>query len=80
MNQPLGRPRAPAHSRSRVTVPTLLVRGGDADVFGEDGAADTHSPDPNRGGVEVIGAGHMVVGNDNNASAGQLERFLDSLS
>lgn len=61
----------------RVTVPTLLVRGRRSDVVSDETVADLVGLVPQIQLLSVPGAGHMVVGDDNDAfTAGVLE-FLD---
>jgi pimeloyl-ACP methyl ester carboxylesterase len=50
-----------------VTVPLLLVRGGDSDVVDADSIAETKRLLPQTEVFEVAGAGHMIVGDKNDA-------------
>ena len=49
----------------RVTVPTMLVRGGASDVVSEQGARELNELIPHAVLVDVAGAGHMVAGDRN---------------
>ena len=52
---------------NRVTVPTLLVRGGQSDIVDDDSVAEMRSLVPQTEVFEVPGAGHMVAGDRNDA-------------
>jgi pimeloyl-ACP methyl ester carboxylesterase len=62
-----------------VTVPTLLVRGRQSDVLGEEGVREFLELVPHARFVAVGGAGHMVAGDDNDAFAHAVIDFLESL-
>jgi pimeloyl-ACP methyl ester carboxylesterase len=64
----------------RITVPTLLVRGGDSDVVSAQGAADLLTLIPHAEGVEVPGAGHMVAGDQNDKFTDAVAKFIDGLA
>ena len=65
-----------------LTVPTLLVRGRQSDLFSEEGAQAFLAMVPHAEFADVGGAGHMVAGdrNDafNDAVIGFLQRIRDS--
>lgn len=52
---------------SRVTVPTLLVRGGQSDIVDDQSVAEMRRLVPQTEVFEVPGAGHMVAGDRNDA-------------
>lgn len=56
----------------RVTIPSLLVRGGSSDLLSEEGARHLLSLMPHAKYVDVAGAGHMVAGDRN-------DRFNDAV-
>jgi esterase len=60
----------------RVTCPTLVVRGGDSDVFHEDDAARLATSLPNGRHVTVPRAGHTVQGDNPKDLVKELRRFL----
>ena len=60
--------------------PTLLVRGTVSDVVGDAGAAELLDLVPHAETVQVAGAGHMVVGHDNDAFGRALAGFLDRVT
>lgn len=64
---------------SRLSVPTLLVRGQDSDVVSDSGVADMLGLIPHAEYVVVSAAGHMVAGDDNDVFAGRLSAFLDGI-
>jgi non-heme chloroperoxidase len=64
---------------SRLTIPTLIVRGGRSDVVSETGMADMLRLVPHAEAVDVQAAGHMVAGDDNDVFATELESFLARL-
>jgi non-heme chloroperoxidase len=61
-----------------VTIPTLLVRGGQSDVVSDAGLADMLRLMPHAQVADVAAAGHMVAGDDNDVFAAALESFLDA--
>ncbi|MEZ5212914.1 alpha/beta hydrolase [Gordonia sp. PP30] len=61
-----------------VTVPTLVVRGRQSDVVSEEGARAMLERIPHAELVDVGGAGHMVVGDDNQVFATAIDDFLES--
>ena len=65
---------------SRVSIPTLLVRGARSDVVSDAGLADMQRLIPSAERVEVASAGHMVAGDDNDVFATELETFLTHLT
>ncbi|AFR49467.1 alpha/beta fold hydrolase [Gordonia sp. KTR9] len=67
-----------AAAARKVTVPTLAVRGAHSDIVTEQGLRDLAALIPHAQ-VEVVDAGHMVVGDDNATFDEQLPRFLLTL-
>ncbi|HEY4333875.1 MAG TPA: alpha/beta hydrolase [Ilumatobacteraceae bacterium] len=61
----------------RVTVPTLLVRGGASDVVSPEGAAQLKQMIPAAEVVDVAGAGHMVAGDRNDRFNAAVIEFLE---
>jgi len=61
----------------RITVPTLLVRGGSSDVVSPEGAAELKELIPHAEVVDVAGAGHMVAGDRNDRFNDAVIDFLD---
>ncbi|MCU1367257.1 MAG: hydrolase, alpha/beta fold family protein [Ilumatobacteraceae bacterium] len=68
--------RMEACARSLV-VPTLLVRGRMSDILSEAGAQEMLALVPHADYVDVSGAGHMVVGDRNEAFTVGIVEFLD---
>jgi non-heme chloroperoxidase len=64
---------------SRVSIPTLIVRGVQSDVVSDAGLADMLELIPQARAVDVQAAGHMVAGDDNDVFADRLEAFLAQL-
>jgi pimeloyl-ACP methyl ester carboxylesterase len=64
---------------SRLTIPTLVVRGAQSDVVSDAGLADMMRLVPHAQSVNVKAAGHMVAGDDNDMFSARLEAFLSSL-
>jgi non-heme chloroperoxidase len=62
-----------------LTIPTLIVRGGESDVVGDAGIADMLDLVPSAEYVYVPAAGHMVAGDDNDVFAGHLDTFLSRI-
>jgi pimeloyl-ACP methyl ester carboxylesterase len=67
------------HAASAITVPTLVVRGGQSDVVSDEGIADMRKLVPHAQFVEIQQAAHMVAGDDNNVFATRLEEFLSGI-
>ncbi|MCC6436835.1 MAG: alpha/beta hydrolase [Acidimicrobiales bacterium] len=63
-------------SARRLTLPTLLVRGGLSDVLSEEGAQSFLELCPHAEYVNVTGASHMVAGDRNDVFAGAVVEFL----
>jgi pimeloyl-ACP methyl ester carboxylesterase len=61
----------------RVTVPTLLVRGGQSDIVDDQSVAEMRRLVPQTEIFEVPGAGHMVAGDRNDAFNEGVIAFLD---
>lgn len=62
---------------SRVTLPTLLVRGGQSDIVDDDGVAEMCRLVPQTEVYDVAGAGHMVAGDRNDAFNEGVIAFLN---
>ncbi|MCC6198479.1 MAG: alpha/beta hydrolase [Burkholderiales bacterium] len=60
----------------RLSLPTLLVRGGSSDVVSEDGVRDFRELCPHSEYVNVAEAGHMVAGDRNDAFGRAAVAFL----
>jgi pimeloyl-ACP methyl ester carboxylesterase len=63
----------------RVTVPTLLVRGGSSDLLTQEGVDHFLSLIPHARAVDVRGAGHMVAGDRNDHFNEAIVEFLEDL-
>jgi pimeloyl-ACP methyl ester carboxylesterase len=63
----------------RVTVPVLIVRGGQSDVVTQEGVQELQQNLTNSSVVVVAGAGHMVAGDDNDVFIKAVEDFLAGL-
>lgn len=61
---------------ARLTLPTLLVRGGLSDVLSEEGAQDFLTRCPHAEYVNVLNAGHMVAGDRNDVFGNAVLEFL----
>jgi pimeloyl-ACP methyl ester carboxylesterase len=61
----------------RLTLPTLLVRGGSSDLLSEEGAAAMRALVPHAKQVDVAGAGHMVAGDRNDRFNAAVVEFLE---
>lgn len=59
-----------------VTVPTLLVRGGNSDIVDDDGVAEMLRLVPQTEVFNVAGAGHMVAGDKNDPFSSGVIDFL----
>lgn len=70
--------RAVAAARN-ISVPTLLVRGGQSDLVSPEGVAEMRELIPHAQFVEVGAAGHMIAGDDNDVFTSELLAFLDSV-
>jgi pimeloyl-ACP methyl ester carboxylesterase len=71
-------PRLEAAAR-RVTVPALLIRGGQSDVVGDEEVAHFRMLMPEARCVTVSGAGHMVAGDRNDAFNQGILDFISHL-
>ena len=60
-----------------LTLPTLLIRGMQSDIVSDAGVAEFRAQVPQLEVVNVSGAGHMVVGDKNDAFNQGLGEFLD---
>jgi pimeloyl-ACP methyl ester carboxylesterase len=60
----------------RLSLPTLLVRGGLSDLLSEEGAAAFLEVCPHAEYVNITGASHMVAGDRNDRFAGAVIEFL----
>jgi non-heme chloroperoxidase len=63
----------------RLTVPTLIVRGGMSDVVSERIMAEFLDAVPHVRSVSVSGAGHMVAGDSNHAFTRAVLQFLEEV-
>ena len=63
----------------RVTIPTLLVRGGSSDVVSEEGAREFLTLCPHADYVNVENIGHMLVGDRNDVFGSVARPFLQRL-
>jgi pimeloyl-ACP methyl ester carboxylesterase len=63
----------------RITVPTLLVRGGASDLLSEAGAQHLLSLLPDAHYANVAGAGHMVAGDRNDRFNAAVVEFLEGV-
>ncbi len=68
-----------ASAARRVTVPTLLVRGGASDVVSPEGARELKELIPHSHTVDVAGAGHMVAGDRNDRFNSAVVEFLETV-
>jgi pimeloyl-ACP methyl ester carboxylesterase len=64
---------------SKITVPTLLVRGQTSELVGEEHAREFLELVPHSAYVDVSGAGHMVAGDRNDVFAEAVLDFLNRL-
>jgi pimeloyl-ACP methyl ester carboxylesterase len=58
----------------------LLVRGGSSNLVSDAGIADMQRLIPTAESIVIPGAGHMVVGDDNDQFVAGVEAFLDALA
>lgn len=63
-------------SSSRLTVPTLLVRGVQSDLVSDHTLNEFLAAVPHASSVDVRGAGHMVAGDENDAFSSAVVGFL----
>ena len=63
---------------SRLTIPTLLVRGGRSEVVSNERAAEFMSLVPHAHYADIAEAGHMVAGDQNDAFSSAVIEFLDA--
>jgi pimeloyl-ACP methyl ester carboxylesterase len=63
-----------------IDVPALVVRGGTSDVVSDAGVAELLAVLPHGEGRSLPDAGHMVVGDDNDAFVGEVLSFLDAVA
>lgn len=64
---------------SRLTIPTLMVRGGKSDVLTEDGIEAFKALVPHSQFADIAGAGHMVAGDKNDAFTDAILAFAATL-
>ncbi len=64
---------------ARLTVPTLLVRGGKSDVLTEEGIEAFRAQVPHARVTDIAGAGHMVAGDKNDAFTDAILSFAATL-
>lgn len=65
-----------ADAATRLRLPVHLVRGGLSDLVTEEGAADFRRLVPHAAYTDIAGAGHMVVGDRNDAFTTAIVDFL----
>ena len=65
-----------ADGLQRITCPTLVVRGGESDVFHEEDAERLAARLPHGRNVTVPRAGHTVQGDNPKDLVAELRRFL----
>lgn len=75
-NDPETRYEAAAH---RVKLPTLLIRGEESELVSVESLKHFLAVIPNAEYIDVSGARHMVVGDDNDVFADAVLQFLDKL-
>ena len=61
---------------SRISVPTLLIRGEQSDIVSTDGAAELLALVPGSEYLDIPGTGHMVAGDDNDVFSRRVIEFL----
>lgn len=66
-------------SAGSLTIPTLLIRGRESDLLSAEGAADFLELVPHAEYVGVVGAGHMVAGDRNDAFNEAIVEFVTRL-
>jgi len=71
-------PRLNAAAR-RIRIPTLMVRGVSSDVISEASVRDLRQIIPHAKTVDVVGAGHMVAGDRNDAFNRVIIEFINQL-
>lgn len=60
----------------RITVPTLIVRGGKTHIVSPEAVEELRRYMPQASTVEVAGTGHMVAGDDNDSFTRAVVTFL----
>lgn len=65
-----------AEAATNLKLPVHLVRGGMSDLVSEEGAADFRRLVPHAAYTDIAGAGHMVVGDRNDAFCAAIAEFL----
>ena len=64
---------------SKLTLPVHLIRGGSSDLVSEDAVAHLRELVPDVHYTDIAGAGHMVVGDRNDAFCSAILTFLDQV-
>jgi pimeloyl-ACP methyl ester carboxylesterase len=64
---------------SKLTLPVHLIRGGSSDLVSEDTVAHLRELVPDAHYTDIAGAGHMVVGDRNDAFCSAIFAFLDQI-
>ncbi len=64
---------------SKLTLPAHLIRGGSSDMVSEDAVAHLRELVPDVHYTDIAGAGHMVVGDRNDAFCSTILTFLDQV-
>ena len=65
---------------SRITAPTLLIRGAMSDLVSPETVEEFLATVPHATAVDVSNTGHMVAGDDNDAFTNAITNFLDQIS
>jgi pimeloyl-ACP methyl ester carboxylesterase len=68
-----------ANALGDTDIPVLLIRGSKSELVGDEAVADFRKLAPHGEFEDVIGAGHMIVGDRNDVFAQTLDRFLQKL-
>ncbi len=69
-----------AQAARGVSIPTLLVRGGESDIVSEEGARELLGLIPQAECRELAGAHHMVAGDSNDGFSGVVFEFLQRVN
>lgn len=69
-----------AEAARSVRIPALLITGARSEVVSRDAALDLQRLIPGAQSVEIANAGHMVVGDENQAFDAAVGRFVDELA
>ncbi|KOS55252.1 alpha/beta fold hydrolase [Rhodococcus rhodochrous] len=80
LDDPVGNYERLVRAAARITVPTLLIRGGKSDVVSLEGVAELRALIPHAIYASAVDAGHMVAGDDNAVFVSEVAEFLDHLT